>query len=206
MIYVNGDSYSAENNEITVYSKYIEELLGDTVINSAVVGSSNDRIIRTTIEDCLKFSPSLAIIGLSFITREEVWWKDSLVTLDSIKDDKQGWNSFKDKIVDLNINHQMIHFYTKVFMLIKTLEQLNIDYLIFSAADNIDFRALNWDYLKTFRHVNLIWENQKVIDFHSFNVPLWAKENNYPTTATGHLLTSNGHYNFANYLLSKKKN
>jgi hypothetical protein len=203
MIYVNGDSYSAVASNFSVYSVHLEQLTGQPVTNSAKAGSSNDRIIRTAIEDCLVLSPKFAIIGLSFITREEVWWNGELHTLDKLKDSKEGWNSFKDKILDLNINHQTIHFYTKVYMLSKTFEQLGIDYLIFSAANNAGFRNLNIDHLKSYKHVNIIWNNPKIINFHSFNIPKWANDNNQVTTKTGHLATSEGHAEFAKYLYTR---
>lgn len=83
LIYCNGCSYS--NNEYhtslatSTYADVIGEHLGGYVINRAVNGSSNRRIIRTALVDLLEqrslnpTQPILALLGLSFDLRKETW-------------------------------------------------------------------------------------------------------------------------------------
>ena len=89
MIYVNGDSYSERRVLDGAWSDY----LGVETHNNAKIGSSNDRIIRTTIEDIHQLGTNnieKVIIGFSFVMREEVWWDNELVTLDSLRDEKNA--------------------------------------------------------------------------------------------------------------------
>ena len=219
ILYVNGDSYSARFNNFSVYDKFIAEKLNLNYINKAIAGSSNARIFRDTLEDCISFLSQQiiphVILGLSFVTREETWrddadeqllrkFNDSLgkfIPVDYLKKDQLSTEDLC-KIIDNNINTQMVHFYTELYMLINTFENLNIPYFIFSAANNQDFRRLNWSYLKSLEIFKSILQNKNVLDFHGFNIPLWTKENNVPTTDTGHLLGAKEHKLFAEYLLN----
>jgi hypothetical protein len=83
LIYCNGDSYSDENIHPSLvsntYANEVAKTCNGFVINSAVAGSSNRRIIRTTIYDMIehrKINPNqktIALIGLSFELRGELW-------------------------------------------------------------------------------------------------------------------------------------
>ncbi len=219
ILYINGDSYSAENN-FSVYSKFLSKKLNFSHINKAITGSSNARIFRDTLEDCIRFKNQnitpYVILGLSFITREEVWRDDAdtkllnkfnqnrlgkFVTLDYLRKEQLSTEELY-RIIDSNINTQMVHFYTELYMLINTFENLSIPYFIFSAADNSDFQKLNWDYLKDLEIFKAILQNKKVLDLHNFNIPQWARENNKATTNTGHLVGAKEHEIFADYLIN----
>lgn len=83
LIYCNGDSYSDENIypilKGKTYANVVAAACNGFVINSAVAGSSNRRIIRTTIYDMLEHrklnptQPTVVLIGLSFELRGEIW-------------------------------------------------------------------------------------------------------------------------------------
>lgn len=81
IFYINGDSYSYAENNFSVYSKFLSEKLNFSHINKAITGSSNARIFRDTLEDCIRVKNQnitpYVILGLSFITREEVWRDDA---------------------------------------------------------------------------------------------------------------------------------
>lgn len=220
ILYINGDSYSARSYNFSVYDKFIAETLNLNYINKAISGSSNARIFRDTLEDCIKFKNQnvipYVILGVSFITREEVWRDDinkdliekfnkgtqgKFVTFDFLTKEQLSTEDLY-KIIDNNINTQMVHFYTELYMLINTFENFNIPYFIFSAADNQDFRRLNWSYLKSLEIFKSILQNKNVLDLHKFNIPLWAKENDITTTDTGHLFGTKEHKLFAEYLLN----
>ena len=219
ILYINGDSYSADIDNFSVYDKFLAEKLNLNYINKAIPGSSNSRIFRDTLEDCIKFinqnTKPYVILGLSFVTREEVWRDDAnekivrrfndsvgkLVPLDFFRKEQLSTEDLY-KVIDSNINTQMVHFYTELYMLINTFENLHVPYFIFSAADNQDFRRLNWTYLKSLGIFKAISQNANVLDLHGFNIPLWAKKNNVPTNETGHLIGTNEHKTFAEYIIN----
>ena len=76
-ILINGDSYSAPTN-YKVYGNFLSEKLGIPVINFAIPGSNNQRILRSSIEYLQQikseYSNPLVVIGWSFIRRIEVWY------------------------------------------------------------------------------------------------------------------------------------
>ena len=91
LIYCNGDSYS---NELyhrslvkSVYANILAEQTGGFVINKAINGSCNRRIIRTTIHDVVQqrqLNPTqqiIALIGLTFELRSELWVDNLLSTV-----------------------------------------------------------------------------------------------------------------------------
>jgi len=83
LIYCNGDSYSDHRYHSSLLNKtYVNHVANYTngfVINSAISGSCNRRIIRTTLHDLLlqrQHNPDqqiIALIGLSFELRSELW-------------------------------------------------------------------------------------------------------------------------------------
>lgn len=218
LVYVNGDSYSAPTDKFKVYSEFLGDKLSMPVINDAVAGASNYRIFRTTVEYIASLPAGvkpLVVIGFSFVTREEIWIDDftkyqhrvkdyagsQFVTLDWLQP-SDITDDIKHLIVDQNINSQMVHFYTNLYMLTGLLKGLDIPYLIFSAARNVDFRNLNWNSLNNLKIYQNILNDPNILDFKTFNIPLWANQNNLTTTETGHLL-DDGHVQFAEFLHSK---
>ena len=83
LIYCNGDSYSAENYHTTLHGKTYAHVVGGYckafVINHAISGSCNRRIVRSSLHDLIlqrKHNPDqkiIALIGLSFELRSELW-------------------------------------------------------------------------------------------------------------------------------------
>lgn len=89
LIYCNGDSYSDENLYSPLLKKKtyiytVGEKFNGYVINKAISGSCNRRIIRTTVSDMLierKTNPDqkiIVLIGLSFELRSEIWIDDPI--------------------------------------------------------------------------------------------------------------------------------
>lgn len=86
MIYCNGDSYSDPDYHPSLpgntYAHVIGERLKGFVMNRAISGSCNRRIIRTTVHDMIQqkqLNPqqkTIAVIGLSFEIRSEIWIND----------------------------------------------------------------------------------------------------------------------------------
>ena len=218
ILYVNGDSYSAPSKDFKVYSDILGENLSVPVINDAMSGSSNDRIFRTTLEYVSSLTSNekpVIVLGFSFFTREETWIDDIDAYKHRIKDYSKSqfvsldWLKKSDVsdeimhlIIDQNINKQAINFYTKLYMLTSFLKGLDIPYFIFSAANNVDYRNLNWDSLKSLSMYQKICQDSNVLDFKTFNIPHWADKNNIKTTPTGHLF-EDGHVKFAEYIQTK---
>jgi len=83
LIYCNGDSYSDENYaEILqgrTYANIVGQYCNAFVINNAIVGSCNRRIVRSSLHDLIlqrQINPDqkiIALIGLSFEIRSELW-------------------------------------------------------------------------------------------------------------------------------------
>lgn len=213
-VYINGDSYSAEHIGQLSYSNFIANIIDIPVTNYAVAGACNDRIFRTTLEYCANLKQNqrpLIIIGFSFITREEIWVEDIAKYSGRIKDYPgsqlitSSWVEKVDEstmhaIIDQNINKQVIHFYTKLFMFVQTLKSMDLPYYIFSAANNTDYRNLNWDSLKNLQMFQRVSQDPNIINLHEFNISKWAKDNHLSTTLTSHLY-EDGHKMFADYLL-----
>jgi hypothetical protein len=90
LIYCNGDSYSDENYHTTLkgqtYAHVVNKHFGGYVINRAIKGSCNRRIIRTSIHDLIQqrqINPAqkiIALIGLSFELRSELWEENTTAT------------------------------------------------------------------------------------------------------------------------------
>jgi hypothetical protein len=221
-IYVNGDSYSAENSGSKCYSDFLHDKLNIPVFNKASAGGNNYRITRIALENILEMKsqhPSmLAILGMSFITRDEIWYDDieqSQVIPDRAEFpqsrlatsrvlDNGPWDKIKDRIVDLNINRQLVHFYTNLYMLTQTLENFGIDYFIFSAARNDGWREANWSFINSLQIVKECNSNPKIFNLHDFSIPVFAEQNNIKTTNTGHLF-ENGHDKFSDFLIKQLK-
>ena len=83
LIYCNGDSYSDENYHPSLvnktYAHVISEHLNGFVINHAIAGSCNRRIVRSSCHDLIHQrqlnpdQPIFALISLSFELRSELW-------------------------------------------------------------------------------------------------------------------------------------
>jgi hypothetical protein len=88
LIYCNGDSYSDQNYHPSLkgktYADVVAEACHGFVINSSISGSNNRRIIRSTVYDMLehrklnKNQKTIALIGLSFELRGELWAEDQV--------------------------------------------------------------------------------------------------------------------------------
>jgi hypothetical protein len=86
LIYCNGDSYSNPKYHPSLTNKTYDNVVGEYlqgyVMNRAINGSCNRRIIRTTVHDMLQqrqLNPqqkTIALIGLTFEIRSELWIND----------------------------------------------------------------------------------------------------------------------------------
>ena len=95
LIYCNGDSYSSDkiyDLQEATYDYVVGKSLNGYVINHAIPGSCNRRIIRVSVADLIhqrqlnKTQRIIALIGLSFELRSEVWNNDMFLVSDDNRD------------------------------------------------------------------------------------------------------------------------
>lgn len=228
LIYVNGDSYSAANNDFPVYSDHLDDI-GKCVINNAMPGSNNDRIFRKTLEDLIgiEHTNTLVILGFSFITRVEVWYHGSnnkilqdikvrnnkdfpineklvdklqLSTVDYIGNNDSNDQQWKSTSLYTDINKQVIDFLIQLECLIGWLENNNINYLIFSAAENNDWKGYNWDFITNTNVYKKLMSNNKILgNFFNFSIKKFCEDRNLKTTPTSHMF-ADGHLEFSKFI------
>lgn len=221
-IYINGDSYSAPSYHHKVYSDFLQDTTGRNIDNQAMTGACNRNIIRNTLQDLHNKEPTLCILGLSFITREELWvnnndqWnnkKTHLAHKIRTKERKLGSRFVTDSWMEnelppgyrryMDICRQWCDAYVDLYMLANTLTQLGHDYYIFGAAHNtMGSPELDFGYLGyLFNLPQYIWckQNPRILALEEFDIPAWAKNREIKTTETGHLFEE-GHEQFAYWL------
>jgi len=158
MIYVNGDSYSCISDGLR-YSEVLGEHFKCDVINSAIAGSSNNRIIRTSIRELIQLRKQhdeiFAIISVSFPLRTELWdtdlsdnrfINDGEFTSFQTSQTKHwfqaggnyGHSKYKDYINQwlrwYNIEAETVKLLQEIILLASWCKQNNIRYVIFSGA------------------------------------------------------------------------
>ena len=225
-IIINGDSYSAPHTTTKVYGDFLSEQLGIPVKNYAVVGSNNDRILRSTIEYLhtirSQYQQPLVIIGWSFIRRLEVWYYGNHQgVIGSIPDKKDLPEHQQPRFITLNrllnlgeatleqkalvntdfcVHKQLTDFYTNLYLLGNLLESQNLNYLFFSAAQNTEVPIHCFPYLQELHQVHWVASNNKIFKLHEFCIQDWAKEHDPDSKpVTGHL-SEFGHKLFADFL------
>lgn len=115
LIYCNGDSYSDSNYrpfmKTETYAHHVANALNGYVINNAISGSCNRRILRSSCHDLLlqrEHNPDqqiIALIGFSFEIRDEIW-VDNL-----IQDREPQESNFRTHQFSVESNWQQ-HLYT----------------------------------------------------------------------------------------------
>jgi hypothetical protein len=225
-LFLNGDSYSALSLDRITYGEFLSQKLNVSLINKAVLGSNNDRIIRSSIEsiaDLLEAGRTpFVIIGLSFIRRIEVWYygknkyllskipdcnsnqapKINLITLDHLISANEITTGQKELFIETTdtLHKRFIDFYMNLFLFCNWLEKLNLRYFIFSPASNVECTAYS---LNISELVFIDWcnSNPNIWKLNDFCFLDWAKEHDKDADITGHLST-HGHKKFADILLT----
>jgi hypothetical protein len=226
-IFINGDSYSAEKNN--GYGNFLSQILNIPVINIAVLGTSNDRILRSSIEYIhelkQQYQNPLIIVGWSFIRRIEVWYYgDNTSILKNIPDVKfnehtkligldflinNNATTLEQKVLvneDAQVHKALTDFYTKLYLFANLLEAQNLKYLFFSAACNTDCPLIDFPFVNLLFQSNWVAQHPHIYKLHEFCIMNWAKDNDLEAhPLTGHLSTA-GHEKFAHYLLDVMAN
>jgi hypothetical protein len=135
------------------YSRYFDQLLGAKTVNIARAGSSNRRIIRTTVDYIEQNPVDLAVLGLTFYDRQEsplVQRADPWVSYNSqgmqaqFASANDFGNTVEHKLVDdyvrsrykFDINqHYIEQLYLDLKLFAAYLRERNIKFLIFNTCD-----------------------------------------------------------------------
>lgn len=211
LIYCNGDSYSDENYHASLYNNTYAQVVGrhynGFVINNAIKGSCNRRIIRTSVYDLIQQREAnphqtiIALISLSFELRGEIWnddihssteresnflphvfadfadWKDKLLKGLPIHDRK--YNEFLDKYTQ-----------GRAYLYSPYAERINLmcDLIMFQALmKNINIKFLMFQGPLAERleqeHVLDFFKHRldpnNFFDFETFGFVNWCSENNF---------------------------
>lgn len=77
IIYSNSCSFGAPGQGHKIYPEVIADHYGARLVNDGISASCNRRIIRSTLRSLIKLIPKnqsvLALVGLTFISRTELW-------------------------------------------------------------------------------------------------------------------------------------
>ena len=229
LLLVNGDSYSVPlpGEQQFTYANQLQTITGiNRMVNLALEGSANSRIIRSTVNYILSNTDKkiLCVLGLTYPTRFEVQLaeKDFKLLNESIDRVKQynqlDWNSdnfpnfltssWVDSteyqiLTSLTYDWQSLcytNYYNDLFMLVNTLESLDVDYFIFNAAPDMDGPSKDHEFLSLLPAKKLLDNNTRVML--QFSIPQFAEDNNLKHTDTGHMYGC-GHEFFSNFLYKK---
>lgn len=154
MLYVNGDSftYGTGVEHSNTWAYLLSQRLGINLVNDAVPGSSNDRIVRTTLDSLAKYNPELVIIAWSSFLRTE-WSSMQLepmhlheMDFDSRPIIQVQPNYDKYRAADrerirsyyesLNLDWAMDRYLNQVLLLQSYLKDSKIRYVFVNALDN----------------------------------------------------------------------
>jgi hypothetical protein len=218
-ILVNGDSYTARVTN-PVWADHLSRSMNKPLYNIAFPGSSNQRIVRSTIQQVHELQQKnirpLVIIGWSFVRRQEVWYygtdhkinymipdttlspESKLITLDALL--SHGLATVEQKALinsDQEVHKALTDFWTNVWLLSTSLQQLNLPYWFFSAADNTDCPTHCFPYVDKLSLVKHSQQDPCIWRLHEFSLQTWARQHDSGhDTTTGHLSDS-GHELFA---------
>lgn len=232
MILVNGDSYSALSQKHRVYSEFMAEEMRVKCDNVARIGSNNDRIIRSTIEAVLhhvsRGQRPLLILGMSYISRQEVWAGDfepdlldisdtetrrlcnmlqesypsvehesqhlPTITLDWVGDQSRWKKQFRHQVeYEYFIHKRLLDNYVMLFLLTKFLQNLQVPYIVFSAADNLDIPVDTFPAMAHLQSVKSVLADPHVIEMHTNCIKLWAQVNDPDCDRISGHLSEHGH-------------
>ena len=220
MIYINGDSYSAPDENFKVWAEHLSDITKKNVTNHSTPGSNNDRIFRSSIEYLNNNNCKIVILATSFLTREEFWdntWgfkgyihKDELAIgskfiTSTFYEDK--YDLFRSrKLFDLH--KPVVDYYQNCYYFSMYCRSKDIKYFIFPAAQNL-LDGEFWDpdflvYLKKLTIYKEVVEDENIWDINSFSQKDWAEKNNLTITDSSHLTDTESHKMFAEHLYNER--
>ena len=202
LIYTNGCSFTGDRIINHRYPEILEQRLHISVINRALAGCCNRRIIRSTVADIVSLPKNtLVLIQLTLWGRTEIestgdpntlWRKDPNDYFESIKpnDPSPYYSSW---LRTHSIQTEFQNLTTDLYMLTALLRLQGLDYCIFCWVD--DFKAISKDH-QIYRQLK---QDSRVLDLIDFSV---IKEiSNKNLYYDGYHLTQEGHEIFAQWII-----
>lgn len=169
-IYSNSCSFGAPDQGHKVYADHIAEKFNAKLINQGVAGSCNRRIIRSSLRDLIDLHETsqniLMLIGLSFVSRTELWQTD-LPPLNNdghfhpiiIDHQKISWKEkglidtivpnvsdyarlpikeyYKQWLIHLSLESEVTNLLTDLIMLTGWAKSKNIKYLVYCNTNTL---------------------------------------------------------------------
>lgn len=184
IVYVNGDSYS-KISDGKRYSEFLSEFFNCESVNVAISGSSNSRILRTSLRDLIELkkvhTDIVAVISLTFPLRTEIWDPDitdnrfvndgEFVSLQTTQSKRWFYDNelvepsryqgyIKEWLRWYNIEAETVELLREILLLTTWCKHNNIKYVIFSGAlqEQVDLEStfIRSLYLEVARDPNII--------------------------------------------------
>ena len=205
LIYCNGDSYSNVNYRPglngKVYANFVADHYHGFVINKAISGCSNRRIIRTSVHDLIQqrqLNPTqeiIALIGLTFELRSEIWiqgvenkfgpeesdfkthrFNESESELNSYGASDKYFKQYSDGRAFFYSSYpERINLLCDLIMFRSLMYNLNIKFLVFQSPKA---EELSTDYLLD-NFKKQLKEDPHFIDFEKFGFVNWCAEQQF---------------------------
>jgi hypothetical protein len=170
VLYSNSCSFGAAGQQHAVYSDHVAKNLDARLINQGKSGSCNRRILRTSLRDLIEIKKQhtnvTALIGLSFISRTELWqpWlpandNDGHFSSIKVNDKKTNWSNqglidtvvpniyesvdhrikdyYKQWLIHFNPESELTNLLTDLIMFSSWAKLNKIQYKIFSNVDKL---------------------------------------------------------------------
>jgi hypothetical protein len=234
ILYVNGDSHSAAGEAVNPscfaeddhkyrhlgrrphpinlevsYGKLLSDCLSAKLVCEAESASSNDRIIRTTLNYLKTNCPDLVVIGWSTWEREEWLFKETYYQVSAgghdrvpmeLKEKYQRW------VIDQNEytrELKMVQTHHKIYQLHQTLLDQNIKHLFFNTYS--DFSAIKDGRLKPENRdeVCFEWGDYYISPYeHNMSFYFWLQQQGIKTVnPNSYHYGPDGHKKWAEFLL-----
>lgn len=211
MIYFGGDSHTRgcelQNPDVDCFASLIGKHFNKKIINDALSGGSNHRIIRKFFEN-INNKIELAIISWTFADRFEHY-----LPIKGVGSDKDGWRNItprsnvqladpkylSTKKINKVLNSYMIYvrsnehkaeeFFTQVLTIQKTCKLLNIPLIMTFVHPINKVLENNLDYYKNCYTYPLVdWNNENWLFDKNFSLSCYCRDKKLPFGSRGHFL------------------
>jgi len=169
---VNGCSYMESYASGFGHQELAERLSIPQAISLAIGGSANSRIIRTTLKHSyITLQPTLYVLGMTFVSREELPILQQADT-DAMIELKLKWelNSILDRAEDLMY---------RILAMIHSLKSRGHAVIVFQQADNLYESYLDSPRLKLFH------SEPEIVEGYKWRAIPWQHERGVPATDYG---------------------
>jgi hypothetical protein len=227
-VYSNSCSFGAPLQGHKIYPDYIAEKFNADLVNQGVDGSCNRRIIRNSLRDLIELSASrqniLALIGLSFVSRTELWQPD-LPAADRdghfhsiiVDHNKISWKEkglietivpniselarpsvkeyYKQWLLHLSLESEVTNLLTDLIMFTGWARSKKIDYLVFCNTNTLPGEP-QVGLTSPFVHSlhQTVSNDKNIIDLWQFSFKDYALSNNF-IPKDSHVFGIHGHPN-----------